>query len=466
MGQNDGSPVPKSMKILVAGGSGFIGRKLISKLTDSRKNTGYSTNDQIICMTRNPESVRGFFSDQVRLVQCDVTSYDDLRSIMTKHGTIDVAYYLVHSMEGNSKNWKRFSERDRKAASNFAKAAAEFGVKRIIYLGGLSHGQEKDLSEHMKSRNEVGEILKSASEKTTIFKAAVILGQGGGSFQMLQYLVERLPLMICPKWVLTKSQPISVDDVVTYLVKALEVKETVGRTFEIGGPDVLTYVDMMTRYAAMLNKKVRILIIPFLTPRLSSYWVDLVTPVKASLARPLIDSLKHEATVHDDSANKVIPIKLKSFEEAISAASSESVVRRSIIPFKERTSKSINTKVLVVALIALVAIGSMYYLLETKGDAFVPGNLALLSFWYLGIAFALYFIRQGARLGAFVAGIVGWATLAFWLLEGTVLFRPNIPTEVAVDPVALWLELLGISTVCVEITASHNVFHKLSVFGR
>lgn len=147
---------------------------------------------------------------------------------------------------------------------------------------------------------------------------------------MLQYLVERLPVMVCPRWVLTKSQPISVDDVVIYLTKALEVKETEGRTFNIGGPDVLTYVDMMTRYASMRNKMIRILIIPFLTPRLSSYWVDLVTPVSASLARPLIDSLKYEATVQDDSITKVIPIKLKSFEQAISDASMKPILSRNI----------------------------------------------------------------------------------------------------------------------------------------
>jgi uncharacterized protein YbjT (DUF2867 family) len=140
---------------------------------------------------------------------------------------------------------------------------------------------------------------------------------------MLKYLVERLPIMVCPKWVLTKSQPIAVEDVVTYLVKSIDVKETEGREFEIGGPDVLTYVDMMKRYAKMINKSVRILIIPFLTPRLSSYWVDLVTPVKASLARPLIDSLKLEARVRDDSIKIMIPIQLKNFEESIKAANEE-----------------------------------------------------------------------------------------------------------------------------------------------
>jgi uncharacterized protein YbjT (DUF2867 family) len=212
---------------------------------------------------------------------------------------IDVVFYLIHSMEGCSKDWKKFVERNRNAGENFAKCASECRVKRIFYLGGLYNEKNIDrLSDHMRSRNEVGEILKT-SARVTIFRAAVILGQGGGSFQMVQYLVERLPIMVCPKWVLTKSQPIAIDDVVSYLVKAIDAPDVEGRSFDIGGPDVLSYVDMMKRYGKMMNKSIKIIIIPFLTPRLSSYWIDLVTPLRASLARPLIDSLKHEAITKD-----------------------------------------------------------------------------------------------------------------------------------------------------------------------
>jgi uncharacterized protein YbjT (DUF2867 family) len=184
------------------------------------------------------------------------------------------------------------------------------GVERIIYLGGLIHEENREghseslLSDHMRSRKEVGDILRTSNARVTIFRAAVILGHGGGSFQMLEYLVKRLPLMVCPKWVLTKSQPISVDDVVEYLVRSMDVKETERRDFDIGGTEVLTYLQMMKRYAKMLKKDIKIIIIPFLTPRLSSYWVDLITPVKASLVRPLIDSLKHEATVRDETYTK------------------------------------------------------------------------------------------------------------------------------------------------------------------
>jgi uncharacterized protein YbjT (DUF2867 family) len=153
-------------------------------------------------MTRNVESLESRFNRDVKIVNADVTNYQQVVKAMSG---IDVAFYLIHSMEGSSKEWKKFAERDRLAAENFARAATECGVKRIIYLGGLSHGKDNELSEHLRSRKQVGEILKTSNAKVTIFQAAVILGQGGGSFQMLQYLVERLPAMVCPKWVLTKN---------------------------------------------------------------------------------------------------------------------------------------------------------------------------------------------------------------------------------------------------------------------
>src|ERR687898_991933 len=257
--------------------------------------------------------------------------------------------------------WNEFAQKDRTAAENFAKAATECGVERIIYLGGLIHGESREdhnkLSEHMRSRKEVGDILRTSSARVTIFRAAVILGQGGGSFQMLEYLVKRLPAMVCPKWVLTKSQPISVDDIVEYLVKSINMKETEGKDFDIGGTEVLTYLQMMKRYAKMLNKSIKIVIIPFLTPRLSSYWVDLITPVKASLARPLIDSLKHEATAKDNTIKKLIPIRLKTFEEAIKAAEEEEHIKRKVTG-RQRTSLSLNNKLLMVSVFPLAVIGS------------------------------------------------------------------------------------------------------------
>jgi uncharacterized protein YbjT (DUF2867 family) len=448
-----------SLRILVTGASGFIGSRVVYRLSLSPSS---SDNQEIICMTRNVESLEGRFNQDVKIVNADVTDYQQLVNAMSG---VDVAFYLIHSMEGSSKEWKKFAERDRVAAENFARAATECGVKRIIYLGGLSHvDDDNELSEHLKSRKQVGEILKISGAKVTIFRAAVILGQGGGSFQMLQYLVERLPMMVCPKWVLTKSQPISVDDVVTYLVKALNVEETKGRTFEIGGPDVLTYVDMMRRYAKMVNRSIKIIIIPFLTPRLSSYWVDLITPVKASLARPLIDSLKHEATVKDDSITKMIPIQLKNFEEAIKSAKEEQIQREKITR-TERTSHSLNNRILLMSLLAMIAIGSTYYIFDARPEIFQGNWLILSGCWYFGIAFSIYFVSKGARLGAMVAGIIGWVTLAFWLTDNIYTVLGNSIIASSPDMIMTIRNFIGAIIAAVVVAASHNVFHKIRVHG-
>ena len=457
-------PDPSPQRILVAGGSGFIGSRLIKKLAADIHYHEPQSRAEILCLTRDPESIKDMFDKDIRLVKADVSNYEDLARVMSEQ--IDIAYYLVHSMEGTSKQWKKFSERDRVAAMNFAKVASEYGVKRIIYLGGLIHAEDDDdkLSEHMRSRKMVGEILQQhSSSKVTIFRAAVILGQGGGSFQMLQYLVERLPVMICPRWVLTKCQPIAVDDVVEYLARCIEVKETEGKTFDIGGRDVLTYLDMMRKYAKILNKSVQVIIIPFLTPRLSSYWVDLVTPVKASLARPLIDSLKHDATVQDDSIRQVVPIQLKSFEEAVREARNEKaqVRRPNRRTIKERSTVKINSKLLMLSLLAMAAIGSTYYVIDGRVEIYNTNWIILGMLWYLGVAFAIYFLRYGARLGALTAGLLGWVTLTFWLFDNfyIVLGTPVIASSP--DTTMTIRNFIGSGVAVLVIATSHNLFHKL-----
>ena len=457
---------PNPLKILVAGGSGFIGSRLIKRLSADIHYHEPQIRAEILCLTRDPESIKDMFHENIRLVKADVSNYEDLARVMSEQ--IDIAYYLVHSMEGTSKQWKKFSERDRVAALNFAKVASEYGVKRIIYLGGLIHAGDDDdddnkLSQHMRSRKEVGEILQLySSSKVTIFRAAVILGQGGGSFQMLQYLVERLPVMICPKWVLTKCQPIAVDDVVEYLARCIEVKETEGQTFDIGGPDVLTYLDMMRKYAKILNKSVQVIIIPFLTPRLSSYWVDLVTPVRASLARPLIDSLKHDATVQDDSVRQIIPTQLKSFEEAIRIARNEKTqIRQPNKHVKERSTRKINSELLILSLIAMAAIGTTYYIIDERPEIYSTNWIILATLWYLGIAFAIYFLRYGARLGALAAGLLGWLTLTFWLIDnfyivwGTPIIASSPNATITIR------NFIGAGVAVLVIATSHNLFHKL-----
>ena len=457
-----------SHRILVAGGSGFIGSRLIKRLAaDPHHHHLPKFRTEIVCLTRDPKSIMGMFDKDIKLAKADVSNYQDVASVMSEG--IDIAYYLVHSMEGASKDWKKFSERDRAAAMNFAKVASQYGVKRIIYLGGLIHAEDDKgdrLSEHMRSRKEVGEILqKYSSSKVTIFRAAVILGQGGGSFQMLQYLVERLPLMICPRWVLTKCQPIAVNDVVEYLARCINVKETEGKTFDIGGPDILTYLDMMRKYAKVLNKSVHILIIPFLTPRLSSYWVDLVTPVRASLARPLIDSLKHDATVQDDNGHRIrqlVPIQLKSFEESIQAARKEKVqIRQSNKPVKERSTLEINRKLLMLSLLAMAAVGSTYYIIDDRPEIYHSNWIILGTIWYLGIAFAVYFLRYGARLGALAAGVLGWLTFTFWLIDNLYIVAGVSVLASSPGATITIRNFIGAGIAALVVVTSHNLFHKL-----
>lgn len=452
------------VKILVTGASGFIGSRLVAKLLSLSLTLPRDKNFEVLCLTRNKESLKNRYDkkyeDILRIIEADVNDYSQLVKAMSG---VNVAFYLIHSMEGTSKSWKGFAQRDRKAAQNFAKAATECGVEKIIYLGGIIPGEDGDegynkLSEHMRSRKEVGDILRTSSARVTIFRAAVILGQGGGSFQMLEYLVKRLPAMVCPRWVLTKSQPISVDDVVEYLVRSINLKETEGRDFDIGGTEVLTYLQMMKRYAKMLNKSIKIVIIPFLTPRLSSYWVDLITPVKASLARPLIDSLKHQATVNDDTIKELIPLRLKTFEEAIKAAEIEENVKRNING-RQQTTHSLNNKLLIVSLFSMAVIGSTYYMLDARAEVFQINWLVLSGLWYLTIGISLFFVFNGASLGAVTSGIVGWTTLTFWLVDNIYTVSGNSLIATSPDLIMTLRNFVGAIIAAIVVAASHNVYH-------
>jgi hypothetical protein len=268
--------------------------------------------------------------------------------------------------------------------------------------------------------------------------------------------------MVCPKWVLTKSQPIAVDDVIEYLVRSIYVNETKKKTFDIGGPQVLTYKDMMKLYSSILGKSLRIIIIPFLTPRLSSYWVDLITPVRASLARPLIDSLKHESIATDDSISNIIPLKLKNFENSIKTALNEQK-RKETVKKKEHKSFSLNRQILIISLTVLALIGFSNYLIEQGSEIFEPIWLILIGLWYFGIALSVYFIRNGARLGSMIAGVIGWMTLAFWLISNFYTISGNSVITSDPDYPKTIRNLIGTIVSVLVIASAHNVFHKLRI---
>jgi uncharacterized protein YbjT (DUF2867 family) len=432
--------------IMVTGSTGFIGSRLVSMLSSN----GYTVTGLSRKKLPNEKNVK--------YVQADVFDKDQLSEAMKG---IEVAYYLLHSMEGNKDQWQQFASREKIQAENFLYAATKAGVKRIIYLGGLVN-DSLDLSPHMKSRKEVGEILASGNIPVTEFRASLIIGAQGGSYAMLRYLVERLPIMVCPSWVKSLAQPIAVDDVVYYLAKSLTKSETEGQIFEIGGPDKMTYEELMRVYSSYLNKNLFVLQIPFLTTRLSSYWVDLITPVKASLARPLIDSLVHDTVVTDDKITKLIPLKLKSVLESIDVATKEMKSNPpKLKPREEKSGFKINQKLIQISLIAMAVIGTSYYWLDDRPEVYHAVWLIGVGFWYSTIFMSIILIRNKTRLGYFMAGLLSWATLAFWLFDNFyIVFETSL---IATQPNELMTmrNFIGIGVAILTVIASHNLFHKV-----
>ena len=279
-------------RVLVTGATGYIGGRLVPRLLEKGL--------RVRCAVRDPVRLRDrSWYDAVEVVSGDVLRAETLPAVLAD---VDVAYYLVHSLGAGA----GYDVRDLEAARNFGAAAAAARVERIIYLGGLaSAGAE--LSEHLRSRQETGDALREAGVPVTEFRAGVIVGSGSLSFEMIRYLTERIPVLVSPRWVYTRTQPLGIREVLDYLVAALDVPESSGRTIEVGGADVITYGDMMMTYAQVRGLKRWLLPVPVLTPRLSSLWVNLVTPIPAAIARPLIAGLRNENVVHDDSARLLFP---------------------------------------------------------------------------------------------------------------------------------------------------------------
>lgn len=283
------------MKVAVTGVTGYVGGRLVPELL--------AAGHDVRAIARHPSRLSGrSWVDSVEVVEADASDLEGARSALEG---CDVAYYLIHSL-GTGPS---FEARDRRTALTFARAAREAGVGRVIYLGGMYPDvPEGELSRHLSSRKEVGELLLASGVPTTVLQAAVILGSGSASFEMMRYLTERLPAMTTPRWVNSRVQPIAIRDVLRYLVGSATMPDDVSRAFDIGGPDVLTYREMMQRYAHVAGLPRRLIVpVPVLTPRLSSLWVGLVTPVPSGIARPLVESLEHEVVCREADITQYVP---------------------------------------------------------------------------------------------------------------------------------------------------------------
>jgi len=294
------------MKVLVTGATGYIGGRLVPRLLDA--------GIEVRCMTRDPNRLAlAPWRDRVRVVAADAL---DHWSLVPAIEGCDAAFYLIHSMGGS----RNFADADRRAAANFTDAAGEAGLERIIYVGGLG-AAGTELSEHLASRHEVAEILVGGSTPVTVLRAAVIIGSGSLSFEMIRHLTEVLAVMMRPRWIRTRCQPIGIRNVLAILISMLDDPEPVNREYDIGGPDILTYEEMMQAYAEVVGLRRRLVIpLPLFSARLSPWFVGLVTPVSADMARPLIDSVSHDVIVQKPSPPGFHSLDMLSYRESVRLA--------------------------------------------------------------------------------------------------------------------------------------------------
>ncbi len=299
----------EELRCLVTGATGYIGGRLVPRLLDAGL--------RVRALARNPDKLADVpWRTKAEVVRGDLTDPDSLR---TAFGGVDVVYYLVHSM-GTSRD---FVTEEAASAHNVVEAARDAGVRRIVYLSGL-HPEGGDLSRHLRSRTEVGEILIDSGIETAVLQAGIVIGSGSASFEMIRHLTDRLPVMTTPKWVHNKIQPIAINDTLHYLTEAASAVLPESRTWDVGGPDVLEYGDAMQGYAELAGLRRRVIVaLPFLTPTIASWWVGLVTPIPSGLARPLVESLECDAVMADHDIDKVIPPPsrgLSSYREAVTDA--------------------------------------------------------------------------------------------------------------------------------------------------
>jgi uncharacterized protein YbjT (DUF2867 family) len=294
--------------VLVTGASGFVGSHLAVALVEA--------GHDVRAMTRHPERYHGAGVP----VQADVADRASLDRVLAD---VDVAYYLVHSLDSDD-----FVERDAQAARHFGAAAARAGVERIVYLGGLGR-EDSDLSDHLRSRRQVEQLLGADGVPVTVLRAAIVIGHGGISWEITRQLVAHLPAMVVPRWATTRTQPIALADVVRYLVGVLEPAEARGRVFEIGGSEVLTYAEMMQRVARLHHHRVLPMVtVPLLTPRLSSHWLAFVTDVDTATARNLVDSMSNEVVVQEQSIREIVPGEPMDYSQAVEAAYAQRAAAR------------------------------------------------------------------------------------------------------------------------------------------
>ena len=293
------------MNILVTGATGYIGRQLIPRLS--------AEGHHVTCLVRDPQRLIGNWWDDIEIRQGDVLDLASLGPVMQD---IEVAYYLIHSMAGGRRS---YIEHDETGARNFGKAAREAGVRRIIYLGGLGEC-DKFISPHLDSRQHVGDVLRSSGVPVTEFRAPIIIGSGSMSFEMIRYLTERLPILPTPQWITTLCQPIAIENILDYLTTSLSEPQSIDSIFEIGGPDVLTYKDIMHEYAMARGLKRSFITLPFLTTQILAIGADVITPLPTPYLQILIEGLRSEVLVHDPSAQEVFKVKLIPYKRAVQQA--------------------------------------------------------------------------------------------------------------------------------------------------